>query len=58
VVDVDEERDPLVASSIEIDFPDPLTVLDQVFALGKVSFPEPGEYRVQLFAAGQLLRET
>lgn len=38
-------------------FPDPLAVVEVVFSKANVLFPAPGEYRVQLFAAGEPLRE-
>jgi hypothetical protein len=57
LVDVDEEREPIFSSKAKVNFLDPLTVLETVFTHGPVSFPEPGEYRVQLLGAGQLIRE-
>jgi uncharacterized protein DUF6941 len=57
IVDVDETHAPLVVSELSIDFPDPLTVVEGVFILQGVTFPRAGEYRLQLFGAGQPLRE-
>jgi hypothetical protein len=57
LIDVDEAREPVAQSEHELDFPDPLAVLEVVFALNNLVFPEPGEYRLQLFGAGQPLRE-
>jgi hypothetical protein len=57
LIDVDEERPPLVEAESVIDFPDPISVVEFVIALGNVVFPMPGEYRVQLFGAGAPLRE-
>jgi hypothetical protein len=39
------------------DFPDPLTVAEGVFTHTGAIFPEAGEYRLQLFGAGVLLKE-
>jgi hypothetical protein len=57
LVDVDEESEPLFKAAIMMNFADPLIVAEAVFAHGPVNFPRPGEYRLQLFGAGQLLRE-
>jgi len=57
LVDVDEEREPLAVSKLRINFRDPLVVADAVFVLTPVTFPEPGEYRIQLRGAGHPLRE-
>jgi hypothetical protein len=57
LVDANEEHEPLFETETVIQFPDPLTVIELVFALGNVEFPERGEYRMQLFGAGQPLRE-
>ena len=40
-----------------IEFPDPLTVVDLHFRFQGCEFPDEGEYRFQLFCEGQLLRE-
>jgi hypothetical protein len=57
MVDVDDEGEPLFTSQIRINFADPLAVVERVFGVSRVTFAEPGEYRVQLFGAGHLLRE-
>jgi hypothetical protein len=57
LTDVDEARDPIFAVHGEIAFADPLQVAEQVFSVRGVRFPEPGEYRIQLFGADELLRE-
>src|SRR5205823_1011850 len=36
-------------------FPDPVSVVEAAFALQPVTFPAPGEYRVELYAGGQCL---
>jgi hypothetical protein len=57
LVDVDEVHPPIFASKTDVDFPDPLQVVERVFTGGPVAFPKEGEYRIQLFGAGHLLRE-
>jgi hypothetical protein len=57
VLDADEAREPIIAEEVNVSFPDPLTEIEVVFHLTDLVFPEPGEYRFQLFAAGQFLRE-
>jgi hypothetical protein len=57
LVDVDEVRDPVFEQESIIDFPDPLMVVEGVFGILGPVFREPGEYRLQLFGAGTLLRE-
>jgi hypothetical protein len=57
LVDVNEERAPLYESEMPANFPDPIVVAELVFGAHQVVFPEPGEYRLQLFAAGEPLRE-
>jgi hypothetical protein len=57
LVDANEERAPLFTSESSLLFPDPLYVAEAVFAVPNVVFPEPGEYRLQLFGAGQPIRE-
>jgi hypothetical protein len=41
----------------EVDFPDPLTVVEVNLGFCGCEFPEAGEYRFQLFAGGTLLCE-
>lgn len=57
LVDVDEVHPPPFELDTIVDFPDPLAIAEVVFAKANVVFPEPGEYRFQLFGAGELLRE-
>ena len=57
LVDVDENREPVFEATAGLDFADPLQVLEMVFVARNVRFPEPGEYRIQLLGAGQLIRE-
>jgi hypothetical protein len=57
IIDVDEVREAIVDTEMVVDFPDPITVLEPILVVKDIVFPEPGEYRVQLYGAGQFLRE-
>jgi len=58
LVDVDEIFEPVFALEASVDFADnPNEIIETVFNQAGVTFPEPGEYRLQLFGSGQLLRE-
>lgn len=57
IVDVDEESEPLFEVEQEIDIPDPRAIGEfDAHAMG-ISFPSPGEYRVQLFACNEMIIE-
>jgi hypothetical protein len=57
LIDVDETREPIEDRESLVEFEDPIVVVEPIFVLTQVVFPEPGEYRVQLYGAGQFLRE-
>ena len=57
IIDVDERRDPLVEATVEVDLTDPLEIGMLVLPLKDIVFPEPGEYRVQLFSGDAPLME-
>jgi hypothetical protein len=57
IIDTDEARDPIWVAEQEVDFPDPRMVAEFDFLIGGISFPEPGEYRVQVYASGQFVIE-
>ena len=57
LLDVDEVREPVWEHQTDVSFPDPITEVELVVVLDDIVFPEPGEYRLQLLGAGQLLRE-
>jgi hypothetical protein len=57
LVDVDDEREAVFVDERTVTFPDPLTEVEVVFPLPDLVFPEPDEYRLQLYADGQFLRE-
>jgi len=52
LVDVDEVRAPLIDADASVLFPDPITVAEILFVIGGLTFPEPGEYRLQLLSSG------
>jgi hypothetical protein len=56
LVDAEEVRPPLIDFDAPVEFPDPRVIIDFQSSAGIV-FPAPGEYRVQLFANGELLSE-
>ena len=57
LVDVDEEHGSLASAAGEVQFEDPRAVVEFAIPLPGVMFPEPGEYRVQCLADGELLME-
>jgi hypothetical protein len=57
VVDVDEQRDPVAELNGELEFPDIRAVIGLDAILMGVSFPMPGEYRVQLFVNNEFVIE-
>ena len=57
LVDVDEERPPVLDVNGTWDFADPRIVLEVVNLFGNLVFPEPDEYRFQLLAGTTLLLE-
>jgi hypothetical protein len=52
IYDVDEDREPVVLVEAEFESDDPIGVTEISLNLGRVVFPEYGEYRVTLFSAG------
>ena len=56
LVSVDEDH-ILGEVKMEVEFADPRIVLDFTLTIANVTFPEPGEYRLQLFAGTTLLLE-
>jgi hypothetical protein len=57
IIDVDEARPPVFDVSMTVQFSSPLFVLQGALKKHEVVFPEAGQYRIQLFSAGQLLKE-
>lgn len=58
IVDGNEARPPLVQGRGSVQFRDPRAVANLALQFHGLTFPEPGEYRVQLWSAGTLLREA
>lgn len=57
LVDVNEERPPLVDTTVELPFDDPRVVIEAVIPIVRLRIPEAGEYRFQLFAGSDFLME-
>ena len=58
IVDGNEARDPLVEGRGRVRFRDPRAVANLALQFHGLTFPQPGEYRVQLWSSGTLLREA
>jgi hypothetical protein len=57
VIDADEQRPPIAEAQAEVDMSDPLAIGMLILYFNGIVFPEPGEYRVQLFTGSELLLE-
>jgi hypothetical protein len=57
LIDPDEAREPVLEFETTVNFLDPTEEVEIVFRLIELVFPDPGEYRLQLYGAGQFLRE-
>ena len=57
LVDVDELREPVKEHEFEVDFKDPIMIAEGVLHFLGPTFPEEGEYRLQLVAEGELIME-
>ena len=57
LIDVDEGREPVVEFETTVNFLEPTEEVVIAFRLSDLVFPEPGDYRLQLYGAGQFLRE-
>lgn len=58
IVDANDARPPIVEGKGKVAFKDPRAIANLALQFHGLTFPEAGEYRVQLFAAGELLREA
>lgn len=58
LVDGNEERPPIVEGRGKVKFKDPRTIANLVLQFHGLAFPKPGEYRIQVYAGGTLLREA
>ena len=52
-----DEEEPLFRGEAELEFADPLQVVELHFVFPNARFPQAGEYRFQLSSTGQVLRE-
>jgi hypothetical protein len=57
LIDVDERHAPLAEATTEVEMLEPLEIGMLVLPLEDMVFPEPGEYRVQLFSGDTPLME-
>ena len=57
LIDADELREPVWTYTQTATFASPKDVVELDFMLGSVSFPEPGEYRLQVHANNQFVIE-
>ena len=57
IVDVDEEREPVVALDVEVNLENPLAVTQFVFGMPPLIFPQAGDYRLQALSGGNRLLE-
>lgn len=57
LVDVNEEREALFDRDGEVEFPDPMAVVELNIFVGSIRFEHAGEYRFQLYGGQALLME-
>ncbi len=53
----DEDETAVAEVDLEVEFPDPIVVMDVVAGLGGISIPKPGEYRLQLYGLNEFVIE-
>ncbi len=58
IVDANDERPPIAEGKGRVRFRDPRAIANLALQFQGLTFPKPGEYRVQLYSAGELLREA
>jgi len=58
IVDSNDARPPLVEGKGHVEFSDPRSIANLALQFHGLTFPAPGEYRVQLWSDDQLLREA
>ncbi len=58
IVDTNDERPPIVEGKGTVDFKNPRAIANLALQFHGLTFPQPGEYRVQLWSEGELLREA
>ena len=58
IVDSDDARPPLVEGRGQVEFKNPRAIANLAIQFHGLTFPQAGEYRVQLVSEGELLREA
>ncbi len=58
LVDADDARPPIVEGRAKIRVRNPRAVANLALQFHGLAFPQAGEYRVQLYSGGELLREA
>ena len=58
IVDANEARPPIVKGQANVEFKDPRAIASLNLHFSGLVFPEPGQYRVQLYCQGTLLKEA
>ncbi len=58
IVDANDERPPIVEGRGKVRFQNPRAIANLALQFHGLTFPKPGEYRVQLYSNGELLREA
>ncbi len=58
IVDSNDSRPPIVEGRGKVVFKDPRAIANLSLQFHGLTFPAPGEYRVQIYAGPQLLREA
>ena len=58
IVDANDDRPPIVEGKGKVNFKNPRAIANLALCFHGLRFPEPGEYRVQLYSNGELLREA
>jgi hypothetical protein len=58
IVDADEARKPVVEGRGVVEFKNPRAIANLALQFHGLTFPEPGEYRVQLYSNDELRREA
>ena len=58
IVDANDARPPIVEGRGKVHFKDPRAVANLALQFHGLTFPEAGQYRVQLYSGAELLREA
>jgi hypothetical protein len=58
IADANDDRPPIVEGRGKVKFQTPRAIANLALQFHGLTFPAPGEYRVQLYSGGELLREA